>query len=105
MLPNTHAILGVVAHYIDRFGNRRHIVIGLREVLSEHSGENIAVVLIALFKEYEIAGNISYFIADNAELNNKYINAVLQALYLSMLAKQKKACCLYYFSYIVNLYA
>jgi len=75
--PNAYAILGVVAHYIDRSGNRRHVVIGLCEVLGEYSGENIAVVLVALFKEYKIARKIGYFMADNAESNDKCIDAVL----------------------------
>jgi len=46
-------------------------------VLGEHSSENQAAVLIALFKEYNIYGNIGYFIADNAELNDMCIKAIL----------------------------
>ena len=44
---------------------------------SKHTSENIAAVLIALFKDYRIVGNLGYFIADNADANNTYINAVL----------------------------
>lgn len=43
--------------------------------------------------------------ADNAELNNTYINAVLQALYSNISVKQRKARWLYYFGHITNLYA
>ena len=42
---------------------------------------------MALFKEYRINGNIRYFMTDNAELNNIYINAILWALYLNILVK------------------
>ena len=84
-------VLGVVAHFIDKRGRRRQAVLGLREVLSEHSGENQAAVLIALFKEYDIHRNIRYFMADNAESNDIYIKTILQALYLNMLIKKRKA--------------
>ena len=47
----------------------------------------MAGVLIDLFRDYRIAGNIGYFIADNAELNNIYINAILYILYLNMSVK------------------
>ena len=43
--------------------------------------------------------------ADNAESNNIYINVILQALYPGISVKKRKAYKLYYFSYIINLYA
>ena len=69
MLPNALGVLGVVAYFINQAGKRRHVVLGLREVIGEHSGENMAAVLLDIFKDYKIRGNIGYFIADNAELN------------------------------------
>jgi hypothetical protein len=71
--PNSHVVLSVVAHFIDKRGRRRNVVLGLREVLSEHSGENRAGVLVTLFKGYGICGNIGYFMADNAESNDTCI--------------------------------
>jgi len=65
----------------------------------------MAGVLIDLFRDYRISGNIRYFIANNTELNDTYINVILRALYLNMLAKLYKGYRLYYFSYITNLYA
>ena len=32
--------------------------------------------LLKLIKEYRFKGNVSYFMGDNIELNNIYINAV-----------------------------
>ena len=37
----------------------------------------MVAVLIALFKDYRIVGNLGYFIANNADINNTYINAIL----------------------------
>ena len=65
----------------------------------------MAAVLLNIFKDYKIRGNIGYFIADNTELNSTYINVILRALYLGMLAKKRKARRLRYFGYIINLYA
>ena len=73
-------------------------------MLSEHSGENQAAILIALFTEYNIGGNIRYFIADNTESNNMCIDAILQALYPNISAKKQKARQLQYFGHITNLY-
>ena len=50
---------------------------GLREVVNKYSGENMAAVLIEIFKDYRISSNIKYFMADNAESNNTYIKVIL----------------------------
>ena len=65
----------------------------------------MAGVLIDLFRNYGIAGNIGYFMADNAESNNTCIDAVLRALYPNMSAKLRKGRRLRCFGYITNLYA
>ena len=65
----------------------------------------MAGVLIALFKEYNISKNIGYFMTDNAEANNTYIDAVLRALYPDMSAKKRKARRLRCFGHITNLCA
>ena len=48
----------------------------------------MAAVLLELFKDYRISGNIGYFMVDNADLNDKAINAILWVLYLGLLVKQ-----------------
>jgi len=103
--PNTHAIIRVVGHFVNRDGRRCYVVLGLREIIGEHTGKNMAGVLIDLFRDYGIAGNIGYFIADNAELNNTCIKAILYILYLNILVKLRKGRQLHYFGYIINLYA
>jgi len=65
----------------------------------------MAAVLLNIFKDYKIRGNIGYFMADNAESNDIYIDAILRALYPGMLVKKRKARRLRYFGYITNLYA
>ena len=94
-----------MGHFVNKDGRRRHVVLRLREIIGEHTNENIISVFIDLFCDYRIVGNIRHFIANNAELNNIYINAILYILYLNILVKIYKEYWLYYFSYIINLYA
>jgi hypothetical protein len=103
--PNHLAVLGVVAHFIDNTGTRRTAVLALREVEGEHSGENIADVLLQVIKDYKITGQIGYFMADNASTNDTCINSVLQALYPNMSEKQRRRRRLRCFGHIVNLCA
>ena len=103
-LLNAHAIIRVVGYFVNKDGRRRHVVLGLCEIIGEYTGKNMAGVLIDLFRDYRIVGNIRYFIADNAELNDTCINAILCALYLNILVKLRKERRLRYFSYITNLY-
>ena len=102
---NAHAIISVVGHFVSEEGKRRHVVLGLREIISEHTSENIAGVLIDLFRDYRITGNIGYFIANNTELNDTCIDVILHTLYPNMSAKIRKGRRLYYFGYITNLCA
>jgi len=101
--PNYLAILGIVAHFISKDGKRRTAVLGLRELMGEHSGENMAEVLLQIFKDYKISGRIGYFMADNASSNDTCIDAVLQALYSNMSVKQRKRRRLRCFGHIINL--
>jgi hypothetical protein len=43
-LPNSLAILGLVAHFIAENGELRHPVLALKQPKEEHSGENLAHV-------------------------------------------------------------
>jgi len=44
-------------------------------------------VFIDLFYDYKIVNKIRYFMANNVELNNIYIDAILYILYLNILIK------------------
>jgi hypothetical protein len=85
--PNYYTILYVNAHFINENGQRRTVLLGLRRVIGEHSGENMAVVLLELFKEYCIDGRIGFFMLDNAELNDTCVEVVLKTLYPNMTVK------------------
>ena len=52
------------------------MVLGLYKVISKYTNKNIAAVLLKVFKDYKISNNIRYFMADNADLNNTYIDTI-----------------------------
>ena len=63
-------VLGIVAYFINKDSGRRYMVLGLREVYSKYISKNIAAVLITLFRNYRIIGNLGYFRANNTDVNN-----------------------------------
>ena len=87
MLLNIYTIIGVIGHFISKEGKYRYIVFRLREIVNKYTSKNIVGVLIDLFYNYRITGNIRYFIADNAELNDIYINAIFYILYPNISVK------------------
>ncbi|OBS15084.1 hypothetical protein FPOA_14096 [Fusarium poae] len=103
--PNYQAILGCVAHFINRSGKRRTVVLALRELVGEHSGENMADVLLHIFDDYGISGRIGYFMADNASSNDACIDLALKALYPNMSRKHRVRRRLRCFGHIVNFCA
>ena len=70
-------IFGIITHFINEQGRQQNIVLRLYEVTNKHTSKNIAAVLLKVFKDYKIGGNIRYFMANNADLNDTYINTIL----------------------------
>ena len=81
------------------------MVLGLCKVYSKYTSKNMATVLITLFKDYRIISNLGYFIADDIDINNIYINNIIYALYQNILIKNGKRRCFCYFGYIINFYS
>jgi len=79
-----------MGHFANKDSKYHHIVFRLREIISKYTSENMAGVLIDLFRDYRIINNIRYFMANNAELNNIYINVIFYILYLNILIKLRK---------------
>lgn len=102
--PNPYAILGVIAMWIDSGGRRRSTVLGMRRIYGEHSGENIASVVIELLKEYNIGGElVGYFMLDNASSNDAAVEFILKELCPWMDAKQRRHRRLRCLGHIINL--
>jgi len=103
--PNCYAIMAIVAHYIDCNGKRQAKLIALQSLDGEHTGENMAALLLKVFREYKIGSRIGFFITDNTSSNDVCIDLVLRKLYPSMSEKQRKRRRLRCLGHVVNLSA
>jgi hypothetical protein len=51
-------------------GELRHPVLALKQLKEEHSGENLAQLVIEVVQDYEIPLKLGYFMMDNARNND-----------------------------------
>ena len=77
MSSNAFKVFSVITYFINKTSKCHHIILGLCEVISKHNNKNIAAMFLKIFKDYRINNNIRYFMADNAELNDMCIKAIL----------------------------
>jgi hypothetical protein len=103
--PNCYAIMAIIAHYIDSNGGRQAKLIALRSLDGEHTGENMAALLLKVFREYKIGGRIGFFILDNASTNDVCVDLVLRKLYPGMNARQRRRRRLRCLGHVINLAA
>ena len=103
--PNCYAIMAIIAHYIDSNGIRQAKLIALRSLDGEHTGENMAALLLKVFQEYKIGGRIGFFMLDNASTNDVCVDMVLRRLYPRMNEKQRRRRRLRCLGHVVNLAA
>jgi hypothetical protein len=79
--PNALAILGIIAHYTSESGQLEHTVLALRELDGKHSGHNIASCIMQAINDYGIASKVGYFMMDNADNNDKMMEALSMCIY------------------------
>jgi hypothetical protein len=68
--PNRHAVMAVTAHFPDRQGKHQSRLLALRRQLRCHSGENLAVTLGQIVREWKIEDRVRTVISDNASSND-----------------------------------
>lgn len=73
---NDLPILVVILHYVDKKGYTRRNVAAMKEVDGAHTGENLAAVVIEVVTEWNIQGNLGYFMMDNADNNDTMIKTI-----------------------------
>ncbi|RYC78584.1 hypothetical protein BFJ63_vAg18542 [Fusarium oxysporum f. sp. narcissi] len=67
--PNRHAVMAVTAHFLVRQGKHQSRLLALRRQLGCHSGENLAVTLGQVVREWKIENRAGAVISDNASSN------------------------------------
>ena len=79
--PNSLAILGIIAHFINEDGKLQHCVLALKDVIGEHTSENLAVKVLDVVKEWGFASKLGYFMMDNASNNDTMMRALQRGLF------------------------
>ena len=68
--PNSLAILGVIAHYIDEEGTLQHTNLALKSIIGDHTGESLAVAIIEVLEDWGFASKLGFIVSDNAAPND-----------------------------------
>ena len=102
--PNGYALAGIVSHFVDVDYNVRAILLGLREISGEHSGENIGQTVIDVVHEFQYESRLGAFVLDNAGSNDTAVRYILNELELHDTHKEEH-CRLRCLGHIINLAA
>ena len=102
--PNSLAILGIIAHFIDENGKLQKCVLALKDIIGDHSGENLSKAVLMVVQEWGITSNLGFFVMDNASNNDTMMRALQQELLrqykIKYDAKSHRLRC---FGHIINL--
>ena len=63
-------IFGIMAYYISNSRALEKVVLTMKEIEGSHKGKNLALVLIDVICNQEIAATLSYIVIDNASNND-----------------------------------
>jgi hypothetical protein len=74
------SLLGVVGHFIDQNDKILSIFLGLRRLQGSYSGEYISEAAIPMLEDYDLKEKFGYFILNNADNNNKYVEYILKKM-------------------------
>jgi hypothetical protein len=74
--PSNKPILGIVAHYISAIGVLDSIVLAMKEIEGNHKGENLALVLMEVIRDWGIVPKLGYMVMDNVSNNDTMMEAL-----------------------------
>jgi hypothetical protein len=73
--------LGVVAHYVNSYGNLQDLPIALPQLTGAHSGKKMADVISQMLQQFSInSRTVGYFVLDNASNNDSAVAAIAQKM-------------------------
>jgi hypothetical protein len=78
--PNFKGMLAIVGHWTAEDYTSRTGLLGIRQIYGQHNGENMAAVVFAVAKEYDILNKLGYFVADGATSNDKALRILVRLL-------------------------
>jgi hypothetical protein len=103
--PNRYTIMAVTAHFLDRQGKHQSRLLALRRQLGCHSGENLAVTLSQVVREWKIEDRIGTVISDNVSSNDNCLQNFYRDLDAEMGSADIRARRMRCYGHILNLVA
>ena len=77
---NSLPLLAVVGHWISESAKAVSLLLGLRYVKGQHSGENISQAVLSVIQDFNIQDKVGYLVLDNASNNNTASVEIYQQL-------------------------
>jgi hypothetical protein len=75
LLPNSLAILGVIAYFIDEDSYLQHVTLALKSIIGDYSGEHLAAAMLEVLEDWGFAFKLGFFVIDNAINNDVMLQA------------------------------
>ncbi|RKK11398.1 hypothetical protein BFJ66_g15989 [Fusarium oxysporum f. sp. cepae] len=97
--------MAVTAHFLDRQGKHQSRLLALRRQLGCHSGENLAVTLGRVMREWKIEDRVGTVISENASSNDNCLLNFYGDLDTGMSLVAIRARCTRFYGQILNLVA
>ncbi|KAF6805452.1 transposase-like protein [Colletotrichum musicola] len=79
--PNGHAITALHAHYLDHNKQQSQQLIALRIQLGAHSGDNLALTLESVIRQWCLTSRLGTIVSDNASNNDTCVRSLFGSLY------------------------
>lgn len=74
--PNSLGVIGFTVQFVTEDHGLQSLVVGIKELGGQHSGENMAEAIMEFIREYGIASKVGYFVMDNASNMNTMIDQI-----------------------------
>ncbi|KAJ3453656.1 hypothetical protein MRS44_017903 [Fusarium solani] len=74
--PNCLGVIGFTVQFVTEDHGLQSLVVRIKELEGQHSGENMAEAIMEFIREYGIASKVGYFMMDNATNMNTMIDKV-----------------------------
>ncbi|KAK8912227.1 putative AC transposase [Metarhizium anisopliae] len=74
--PNCLGVIGFTVQFVTEDHGLQSLVVRIKELEGQHSGENMAEAIMEFIREYGIASKVGYFMMDNATNMNTMIDKI-----------------------------
>ena len=97
---NKRTLYGIIYSYLDQHFHVKKLVLGMPELQTTHTGENITKEIVDILSSYNIIDKIGYFTLDNASNNDTAMAAIAKSLKFAGNGPEHQVRCI---GHIINL--